>query len=89
LHPKAEGQPTHDLLSVARRYTQQSPARAHERVREFARLARSAGATPIALDVRDLEPSPTGFLKGLRAALNIDATGSPFEALAIRSNRCC
>ena len=51
-------------------------------LRQFARLTRAAGATPIALDVRDLEPSPTGFLNGLRAALSIDATASPFEALA-------
>jgi AAA ATPase domain len=51
-------------------------------LRQFARLARAVGARPIALDVRDLEPSPTGFLNGLRAALNIDASESPFEALA-------
>jgi hypothetical protein len=51
-------------------------------LREFGRLATADGATVVALDGRDLEPSPAGFLKALRDALAVSRTASPLEALA-------
>ena len=51
-------------------------------LRQFGRLATAAGATVIALDGRDLEPSPAGFLSAVRAALGADESLSPLESLA-------
>jgi hypothetical protein len=38
-------------------------------LREFARTAAAAGARAAALDGRDLEPSPAGFLRGDRKSV--------------------
>src|SRR5262245_11643625 len=51
-------------------------------LRRFGRLASAGGASPITLDARDVEPSPSGFLSALRGALNLVDADSPFDALA-------
>src|SRR5689334_5406909 len=51
-------------------------------LREFARLAGARGASVVALDGRDLEPSPAGFLSALRGALELPPDASPLAALA-------
>jgi hypothetical protein len=48
---------------------------------ECARLAADAGVATVRLDGRDLDPSPPGFLLGLRQALGLEEGGSPDEVL--------
>lgn len=48
---------------------------------QYARLAEQAGALPLVIDARNLEPTPEAFLAGLRVALNIEPSQSPFEAI--------
>ncbi|MGH3825034.1 MAG: AAA family ATPase [Pseudonocardiaceae bacterium] len=48
----------------------------------FAEVARAAGALPVRLDARHCEPTPAGFMGGLRQALKLPDDGSPIEALA-------
>src|SRR5579859_6343722 len=50
-------------------------------LRQFGRVALATGATVIRLDGRDLEPSPPGFLRALRQALQLHAAAAPLEAL--------
>jgi hypothetical protein len=45
-------------------------------LREFARIAAECGRTTVRLDGRDVEPSPTGFLRAFRQALALDADES-------------
>src|SRR5262245_42151366 len=56
-------------------------------LRELGRRADAAGATVVALDGRDLEPSPAGFVGALRAALGLAHGESPLEALAAQAAR--
>jgi len=51
-------------------------------LRQFARFATKRGASPIALDARDLEPSPASVLNALCQTLDIPPSESPFSALA-------
>jgi hypothetical protein len=51
-------------------------------LRQFGRIARAAGGSPISLDARDLEPSPAAFLSALRAAQGLGSDAAPLEALA-------
>jgi hypothetical protein len=50
-------------------------------LRQFGRVALATGATVIRLDGRDLEPSPPGFLRALRKALQLNDAAAPLEAL--------
>jgi hypothetical protein len=51
-------------------------------LRGFGRVAQAAGASVALLDGRDLEPSPAGFLRGLRQALGLDERAAPVDVLA-------
>jgi hypothetical protein len=51
-------------------------------LRQYCRVASAASATVVALDGRDLEPSPTGFLTALRQALPTGPTDSAVDVLA-------
>jgi hypothetical protein len=53
-------------------------------LRQFGRLAADSGASVIALDGRDLEPSPAGILSALREVAGITDDTPPFQALARR-----
>lgn len=54
---------------------------------QFARQAQEAGATAVALDARNLEPTTAAFLGSLCLALGIDPSQAPVEALTQRSGR--
>lgn len=54
---------------------------------QFAGLAQEHGATVLALDARNVEPTPETFLASLCLALGVDATHSPAEELAARPGR--
>ena len=50
----------------------------------FARTSLASGAQVAALNGRDIEPSPAGFLRGLGLALGLEEDEPPLEALAGR-----
>lgn len=54
---------------------------------QYARLAEQAGAIPLTVDARNIEPTPEAFLAGLRLALGSDPTRSPAEVMAQRLDR--
>lgn len=51
-------------------------------LREFARIAEAAGRCCLALDGRNLDPSPAGFMAAVHAALGLAAEESTLDALA-------
>jgi RecA/RadA recombinase len=54
---------------------------------QFVRQAQEAGVTAVALDARNLEPTPAAFQGNLCLTLGIDPGQSPVEALAQRLDR--
>lgn len=56
-------------------------------LREFASLAQDAGAQAIAVDARNVEPSPLSFLGALALTMGLDLTVSPANALAAGKKR--
>src|SRR5262249_28632267 len=54
---------------------------------EFARIAEEAGATPIRIDARYVEPMPEAFVDALRGALGLPADADPWDALAERPHQ--
>ncbi|MEZ4768962.1 MAG: ATP-binding protein [Caldilineales bacterium] len=54
---------------------------------QFTTLAERAGVLVLAVDARNMEPTPGAFLASLGAALGIDLSQSPAEALAARPGR--
>lgn len=54
---------------------------------QYARLAGQAGAIPLAIDARNLEPVPEAFLASPHLALDSDPAQSPAEVMAQRPER--
>lgn len=54
---------------------------------QFAQLAEQAGAIPLTVDARAIEPAPEAFLTSLCLALGIAPGQSPVEAMAQRLDR--
>ncbi|HSN77481.1 MAG TPA: AAA family ATPase, partial [Anaerolineae bacterium] len=54
---------------------------------QYARLAEQAGAIPLSIDARNIEPTPEAFLASLCLALGIDPAQQPAETLAQRLDR--
>jgi hypothetical protein len=54
---------------------------------QFAQLTEQTGATPLAIDARNVEPTPEAFLASLCLALGVEPSQAPAEVMAQRLNR--